>query len=240
MIRPLRHILSPVVFFGFFAFPASGSLADRSPFLPPGFRVEEPTSRETPSAQPPGELENLIDFKGVYQLAGEYRLLIGKKRDPRASWLALGESFEGLDLLDFDLEMNRARVRLDGREGWVEMARVPPNPSPGVAAPSGPQRVRPATTASHSSAAQHPSRSTGGMASPSSVVSRPPVNSSEDSRLRRPEVRRARSSDAARPEIQRPAIGPSAPVPRSQPSGPPPTPAPTRRPNTNPPPPQGP
>lgn len=241
IMHPFGYFLPVAAFVVASALSAAGSLADRSPFLPAGFGEEEPVS-EAP-AQSAGDMENLIDFKGFYELGGEYRLLVGKKRGQSASWLGVGESSEDLEVLDFDLDNERVRARLDGREGWVEMAQIASNPSP-AAGPPGPQRVRPTTTASRTPSVRRPSGSTAQHATPSPTVRRPPVIRDDGSRppsvsgadrqsvsrqLRRvPPSRVTRSTEP-------PSVGPSVQVPAQRPSGPPPTPSPTRRPDSAPP-----
>jgi hypothetical protein len=129
------------------AVPALGgtaALVGASPFLPPDFRAEPAAPVAAPTASNP--LDRLLDFKGFYQINGEYRLLLSPKRGANGGWLRVGEAREDIEVLDFDVDAQRVRARFQGSEGWLDLARMESNTSgapasPTPASPTEPSRV---------------------------------------------------------------------------------------------------
>lgn len=120
------------------------SLADDSPFLPPGFSAPATTQATTPPPAPTRTpLASLLEFKGVYDLAGRSFFLVTERATQQSHWLSHGEAKEALKVNDFDNDFWRIHVDYQGQSGWLDLSEAT------AIGPSGPQRVvasRPAPT----------------------------------------------------------------------------------------------
>jgi len=120
----------------------TAALAGASPFLPPDFRAEQTAPTPVPTASNP--LDRLLDFKGFYQINGEYRVLLSQKRRADGGWLRVGEAREDIEVLEFDAEAQRVRARFQGSEGWLDLARMESNTSGAPASPTPTSSTEPA------------------------------------------------------------------------------------------------
>lgn len=122
-----------------------GGLAERSPFLPPGFvPPEERTQAAPPPAGTQGPLSRRFEFRGVYELAGEYRFLITDRRTREGKWVPLNDSSAPFHVRSFDLANNSIVLNHEGQTETIELERLGANstPMPVAGAPS-PTATRP-------------------------------------------------------------------------------------------------
>lgn len=154
------------------------ALAERSPFLPPGFVA--PEDRTQPAAPPPaatqGPLSRRFEFRGVYQLEGEYRFLITDKRTREGKWVPLNDASAPFHVRSFDLEKNAIVLNHEGQTESIELERLSANstPMPVVGAPE-PPSTRPAVAGT---TAAQPGRSGDSGAQPPARTRRPTVRPS--------------------------------------------------------------
>lgn len=117
-------------------------LLRRSPFLPAGFDAEArtPARREPPPSQT--ALAQRFEFRGYYQINGEYRFLIKEKNQPVGRWVTLNDPDAAYLVESFDPVQNHLRLRdgmqtesialfkLDSNTTPMPVNGQPPLPSP--------------------------------------------------------------------------------------------------------------
>lgn len=213
--------LFSAAFFG--AGGSSGSLLEKSPFLPPDFN---PDRSQSPSrtADQSSPVERLLDFKGWYEIGGQPRILVSQKRRTDGGWMTVGETRNDIEVLDFDRDQERVRVRFQGNEGWLAMATLESNPSGST----------PAQAATPTSGAR-PTTATTARGRVSPVPQRRVVTApgSTSRTIQPPRVSPSRGENFDPSQIRQPAPnrGPTTPPP----TGLPPTPVPDGPPDTLPP-----
>ena len=105
------------------------SILDRSPFLPPGFEPpRSSTQRRTKKPQPRKNYE----FRGVYQLAGEYHFLVSEARSRDGDWVSLRNNKPDLDIevRDYDPRTQKLTVFANNKVEELTLASVEANPTP--------------------------------------------------------------------------------------------------------------
>lgn len=111
-------------------------IVEKSPFLPPDFNLPQ----EAPSAPPPtapARATNNLEFKGVYQINGEYKFNIFDGQTQKGTWLGLNETKDGFEVIKFHPEGNSIDIQVAG--GITNLAMAVPNDKPMAVAstPSG-------------------------------------------------------------------------------------------------------
>lgn len=158
--------------------PVLAGLSERSPFLPPGFVA--PEDRSQPAAPPPaatqGPLSRRFEFRGVYQLEGEYRFLITDKRTREGKWVPLNDASAPFHVRSFDLDKNAIVLNHEGQTETIELERLSANstPMPVAGAPE-PPSTQPAVAGT---AAARAGASGGSDAQPPARTRRPTVRPS--------------------------------------------------------------
>lgn len=105
------------------------SILDRSPFLPPGF--EPPQSSTQRRANQPQQRKN-YEFRGVYQLAGEYHFLVSEARSRDGDWVNLGNTKQEVDfeVRDYDPQTQTLTLFANNKVEELTLASVEANPTP--------------------------------------------------------------------------------------------------------------
>jgi hypothetical protein len=111
----------------------SSSIVAKSPFLPPGFT---PPGGQGSTAGAPAT-SGQFQFKGVYQLGGEYYFNLYNVREKKGSWLRRGEDKEGQPrVINYQREADVLVVESEGKQlslDLIETSDKPiplPNPAP--------------------------------------------------------------------------------------------------------------
>jgi len=117
------------------------ALAERSPFLPPGFTPPRnaPTAANR-ATQGPSRDTRQLQFKGVYQLGGQYFFNIFDQRENKGSWVGLREGGADFLVTEFDESSGEIELDVDGIPLSLSLATPSDNPIPV-------QTGRPATAA---------------------------------------------------------------------------------------------
>jgi hypothetical protein len=108
---------------------AAASILDRSPFLPPGF--EPPQSSTQRRANQPQQRKN-YEFRGVYQLAGEYHFLVSEARSRDGDWVSLRNPKPEVDfeIRDYDPQTQTLTLFANNKVEELTLASVEANPTP--------------------------------------------------------------------------------------------------------------
>ena len=113
------------------AAPTEGapSILDRSPFLPPGF--EPPRSSTQRRTNQPQQRKN-YEFRGVYQLAGEYHFLVSEARSRDGDWVSLRNTKPEVDfeIRDYDPQTQTLTLFANNKTEELTLASVEANPTP--------------------------------------------------------------------------------------------------------------
>lgn len=103
-------------------------LAERSPFLPADF---DPGQRSAPATQPAGgPLSQRIEFRGYYELNGEYRFLIREKGQSSGRWVRLDDANAPFLVEAFDPDRRAVRVSLGGESQLIQLVSLASNSEP--------------------------------------------------------------------------------------------------------------
>lgn len=102
------------------------TILDRSPFIPPGWAPPE-VRRPKPK---PEKKSAGYEFRGVYQLGGEFRFLVSEPRSRSGNWVQVGESYEGYEVRDFDPKSETLTLFFNNEEVPVKLADLESNPTP--------------------------------------------------------------------------------------------------------------
>lgn len=118
-----------VLLFSLLTIPATGepSILARSPFLPPDF--QPPSERPKPKRPQPGQ-QTTFEFRGVYQLSGEYRFLVAESRSGEGDWVALNSASDSLEVRNYDPEAQILTIFANNKEEQLELAQLNPETNP--------------------------------------------------------------------------------------------------------------
>lgn len=138
----------------------TANIVERSPFIPSSFT---PPQAPAPAAQPVRQAQRQdYEFRGVFEIDGEYRLLISEARSRSGRWLPIGVKQENIEVRSFDRETETATVAIDGDVRELKLASMESNPTPQPV--SG--QVTAQARAAQAARTQAPTRQ-GGVAQPS-------------------------------------------------------------------------
>jgi hypothetical protein len=104
------------------------TIVDRSPFIPSTFSPPQGSEAARPAHR--AAAGNEVEFRGVYELAGDYHLLISESRSRSGKWLSIGETHENIELREYDPCSETATVMVDGEPRELQLAKLDANPSP--------------------------------------------------------------------------------------------------------------
>lgn len=124
-------------------------LVARSPFLPDGFNAEARQENRRPERNTQGPLAQRFEFRGYYQLNGEYRFLIREKNKTAGRWVRLNDP-EAAYLVDqFDETSGQIQLNQDGQTEMIALISLDTNaaPMPVSGAPPAVSPTNPGTNA---------------------------------------------------------------------------------------------
>lgn len=106
---------------------ADTSIVEHSPFLPPGFNPPGSAGAQEGTAT----TQSLYQFKGVYQLGGEYFFHIYDERSQQGSWMSRDSITEGYPrIIQFKEMEDVLVVEMDGEQIQLNMIRGSHKPIP--------------------------------------------------------------------------------------------------------------
>jgi len=105
---------------------ASPTLLERSPFLPPGWTPPEDRRQAVQAKQTVAGYE----FRGIYQIGGEYRFLVSEPRSRSGSWVRVGESRDNFEVRRYDASSDTLVLFFNNKEQRIQMAEMESNPTP--------------------------------------------------------------------------------------------------------------
>jgi hypothetical protein len=124
------------------------SIVSKSPFLPPNFAPPGSAG----SAEAPPASASQYQFRGVYQMEGEYFFHLYNTRDKKGSWISKASSGNGTPkIIQYKLEDDVVVIDVSGKR--VDLAMVETSDRPMPLTPTRPSTPR-VTPASSSASAQ--------------------------------------------------------------------------------------
>lgn len=121
-LPPRRLLLLSLVFCLGGGLEAGISLLERSPFIPRGWTPPEERGnrRERPAQTAGGTLE----FGGVYELNGVVNVFLSDSRQNKGQWVRVNDPTADIPVLSFDRTALTIRVRRDGKEETIPLAKT--------------------------------------------------------------------------------------------------------------------
>jgi len=196
------------------------SLTQRSPFLPPGFNPETKTPEKP--RQTRSQANKALEFRGVYQLLGDYRFLVKESSAAFGNWVKLNDPKAVFVVTQYDPSSQTVTVEHEGVTHEISLIELEGNPAPipvngqppaathqGNTAANQGQQVRPQIPVRNNT--QRVSPGSNRNSNPSTAESRP---------VRRPPPAPPRFSNGSTPQSNSSPIDASGNS-RPPPSGPP-------------------
>jgi len=122
---------------------AEKKLAEKSPFLPPGYGQEESKTDE-PVVQPQGPISREVEFRGIVQIGDVYQFSIYNKKDQKGYWLKQNEGEDGISVNSFDENASTIVVMMNGRSERLTLMSATESPMPAAtASPGNKEQARP-------------------------------------------------------------------------------------------------
>lgn len=120
------------------------SIVQSSPFLPPNFKAPNSGSSPLPSSKT-GNPTTDYQFKGFYQLNGEYHFLVAEPRSRKSYWVSVGDTAADFELRSFNAETPSITLFFNNQLETIPLAKLDPNPTPRVvqSTPTAAARPRP-------------------------------------------------------------------------------------------------
>jgi hypothetical protein len=109
---------------------AASSLESKNPFLPPGHNT--PKVVAPPPVQTNGPIAREIEFRGVVEINGAYKLSLFNKSDQKSYWIKVGEKKEGIHVTAFDLDSMAVTLHQNGRSERLSLMEATDAPMPVV------------------------------------------------------------------------------------------------------------
>ncbi len=208
-------------------------LAQRSPFLPSDF---SPPEDRRPAPQRPNQeaLSNRYEFRGVYQLDGEYRFLISEKRSRDGKWVAENDSNAPYLVQSYDPKSHAITLNHESQTDQLIMERL--SPTPEVMPISGAPVIEDPEEAARSRRPPTRRRTTDATTTqPSPRRAPPPPPQWLIERRKQQQQEREARGETSGPSSRPPSSPPPGPPPSGPPSTPPPNFIPGPPPDTPPP-----
>lgn len=108
---------------------SADSLAEKSPFLPPGHNAE-PEEKPKPVVQTQGPISREIEFRGFVKMNGVMQFSLTNKKLQKSYWLKEGEAEAGLTVSSFDSNSASIVVLMNGRSERLTMLSASDSPLP--------------------------------------------------------------------------------------------------------------
>ena len=113
------------------------TLESINPFLPPGYgeKKEEPK----PVVQSNGPISREIEFRGIFEVDGQYQFSLFNRRDQKSHWLKENEAaMQGISVRNYDSNSRSLTVNMSGRTERLTLMTASSTPIPVVASVSQP------------------------------------------------------------------------------------------------------
>lgn len=121
---------------------SQNQLAEKSPFLPPGYGEKEPEKPVPPAIQTQGPISREIEFRGVVQLGGVYQFSIYNTKEQKGYWLKENTVEGGIAVKNYDTDAATIVVTMNGRSEQLTLMAASENSMPvAQAAPSKPAKT---------------------------------------------------------------------------------------------------
>lgn len=105
------------------------TLEDNSPFLPPGYGVEE-AKPPPPPPQVNGPVAQQLEFRGLMKMQGHYSFSLFDKRNQKGYWLSENEAQDGIRVSNYDSNAMTVVVSLNGRTERLTLMSATDAPLP--------------------------------------------------------------------------------------------------------------
>lgn len=126
-----------------FPLHSADSLAEKSPFLPPG-HGEKPEEAPPPPVQTQGPISREIEFRGFVKMNGVIQFSLTNKKLQKSYWLKEGEAEAGLTVSNYDPASSSIVVLMNGRSERLTMLSASDSPIPvALSKPQSPNDKRP-------------------------------------------------------------------------------------------------
>lgn len=115
----------------------AATLLDRSPFIPSTFSPPQPP--QPPVRPTPPQQQQEFEFRGIYQINGNYRFLISEARSRSGRWLQLGAKEDNIEVRAFNADNDLLTIAVNGDVREIKLASTESNPAPQPVASVSPQ-----------------------------------------------------------------------------------------------------
>ena len=114
-MKPIARVALPALFFtaGVFAAENGSQLPKSSPFLTPAG-----------ASAPAAAANETIEFSGVSTMGQRTDLIFKNKTSNKSSWIAKGETKDGISVLNYDADKEQAVIKVNGIEKVLALRRV--------------------------------------------------------------------------------------------------------------------
>lgn len=114
-MKPIARVALPALFFtaGVFAAENGSQLPKSSPFLTPAG-----------AGAPAAAANETIEFSGVSAMGQRTDLIFKNKTSNKSSWIAKGETKDGISVLNYDADKEQAVIKVNGIEKVLALRRV--------------------------------------------------------------------------------------------------------------------
>ncbi len=121
---------------------SQNQLAEKSPFLPPGYGQKVEPPKPTPVIQTQGPISREIEFRGIVQMGGVYQFSIYNTKEQKGYWLKENAVEDGIAVKSYDTDAATIVVTMNGRSERLTLMAASENPMPvAQAAPSTPAKT---------------------------------------------------------------------------------------------------
>lgn len=117
---------------------ANPALSEKSPFLPPGYGVQEPEPAAPVVTNVQGPLSRELEFRGVVQIGASYQFSLFSKKDNKGYWISENETVAGLSARNYDPDSSTLVVTSRGRSERLTLMAATESPLPVAASPARP------------------------------------------------------------------------------------------------------
>jgi hypothetical protein len=113
------------------------TLESSNPFLPPGYSDKKEAPK--PIVQSNGPISREIEFRGIFEVNGQYQFSLFNKRDQKSHWLKENEAAaQGISVRNYDSNSRSLTVNMSGRTERLTLMTASSSPIPVVASVSQP------------------------------------------------------------------------------------------------------
>ena len=113
------------------------TLESSNPFLPPGYSDKKEAPK--PIVQSNGPISREIEFRGIFEVNGQYQFSLFNKRDQKSHWLKENEAAEqGISVRNYDSNSRSLTVNMSGRTERLTLVTASSSPLPVVSSVSQP------------------------------------------------------------------------------------------------------